>query len=232
MPEAPALPDLTEAEARLLTDRIRGTAESLMRDVAEAHDRRAWAALGYRSWDAYTDAEFHMSRGQSYRLVEQARTVAALEEAAGVERGAIDGAVSARAAQDLKGRVPEVARQVKERTRGTRKALRPEIVEATVAEARQRPPEPEPEPEAPDASLLEQALTALMRRPPVEARSLPAGKWARAESWFKQAKAVREPVQQQRRGRGKAPAQPEGRCMHPINRRLGNQCAECGETVK
>jgi len=60
---APALIVLTEHEARLLTDRLKAAVEMTWALVREAYVSRAWAVLGYRTWDDYCLEEF-----DSYRL--------------------------------------------------------------------------------------------------------------------------------------------------------------------
>lgn len=77
------VPALTKAGARKLTARIADAVGELWSLLAEAHDREAWRVLGYDSWAAYVDAEFDISRGQSYRLLDQARVTLALEAAVG-----------------------------------------------------------------------------------------------------------------------------------------------------
>lgn len=74
---------LTAEAARILTDRIAASADKLWKLLADAHDRGAWSALGYDSWAAYVDAEFEISRGQAFRLLDQARVAGALEAAVG-----------------------------------------------------------------------------------------------------------------------------------------------------
>ncbi|MFC9768007.1 hypothetical protein [Rhodococcus jostii] len=54
--------DLTEQGARLLTDAIKGTSNGLWALISKAYHRRAPAALGYVSWDAYCDSEFESCR--------------------------------------------------------------------------------------------------------------------------------------------------------------------------
>lgn len=49
--------DLTADEARQLTERITGQVSELLPLIREAFERRAWAALGHDSWEAYCDAE-------------------------------------------------------------------------------------------------------------------------------------------------------------------------------
>lgn len=68
--------------ARVLTDRIRRRAEDLWADLVEAHDRRAWQALGYSSWREYAQTEFGMSQSRAYQLLDAGRVQAALTEAA------------------------------------------------------------------------------------------------------------------------------------------------------
>lgn len=74
---------LTKAGARKLTARIQDAAGELWALLAEARDREAWRVLGYDSWTAYVDAEFAISRGQAFRLLDQARVAGALEAAVG-----------------------------------------------------------------------------------------------------------------------------------------------------
>ncbi len=50
--------DIEPAEARRLTDRIKVAVGVAWELVIEAHQRRAWTALGHASWDAYCSAEF------------------------------------------------------------------------------------------------------------------------------------------------------------------------------
>lgn len=50
--------DLTEREARWLTDDMKLDAVLLQRKVARAFQGRAWLALGYSGWDEYITSEF------------------------------------------------------------------------------------------------------------------------------------------------------------------------------
>lgn len=70
---------LTEDEARALTDRIAHAVETTWELVVDAYQRRAWAALGYESWDAYCSAEFSSLRLRLPRE-ERAEQVASLRE--------------------------------------------------------------------------------------------------------------------------------------------------------
>jgi protein gp37 len=70
----------TPEAARHLTDRIKAGTELLWQLIAEAFVTRAWAALGYGSWDEYLTREFGTSRLQLPRE-DRAETVASLREA-------------------------------------------------------------------------------------------------------------------------------------------------------
>jgi protein gp37 len=52
----------TTEEARALTDRIKVAVEGTWQMIREAYTSRAWAALGYDTWDAYCAAEFGTAR--------------------------------------------------------------------------------------------------------------------------------------------------------------------------
>lgn len=71
---------LNESEARKLTERIKTAADDLWRLLYEAHERQAWKPLGYGTWAVYVEAEFDMKRRHSYRLLEHAEKMLALED--------------------------------------------------------------------------------------------------------------------------------------------------------
>lgn len=74
---------MNKSEATELTARIRQTAGTLWQLVAEAHDRKAWAALGYESWKDYIVTELQMSESRSYQLVRTGRVMRAIAEVTG-----------------------------------------------------------------------------------------------------------------------------------------------------
>ncbi|MBZ9919112.1 hypothetical protein LB517_10735 [Mesorhizobium sp. BR1-1-12] len=71
---------LTEKEAAALTVRIRKAADNVWSLLLEAREREAWKALRYATWEAYVNAEFAMSRRNSYRLLDLGRVVREIEE--------------------------------------------------------------------------------------------------------------------------------------------------------
>jgi soluble cytochrome b562 len=72
-----ALP--TEQDARALTDRIKVAVEGTWLLIQEAYTSRAWAALGYDTWDSYCAAEFGTARLRLPRE-ERQEVVASLRE--------------------------------------------------------------------------------------------------------------------------------------------------------
>ncbi|WP_225840482.1 hypothetical protein [Streptomyces sp. NK08204] len=84
----PAGPPLTTAQAREMTAGLREAMDDVRRSVAalaarvrDAHAACVWLPLGHSSWESYCDAEFGISRAQAYRLLDVARSLAAIHDA-------------------------------------------------------------------------------------------------------------------------------------------------------
>ncbi|MGY1503759.1 hypothetical protein ACW4TU_45620 (plasmid) [Streptomyces sp. QTS52] len=124
----PARPPLTAARAREMTaglleamDDVRRSVAVLAARVRDAHTARVWLPLGHPSWEAYCDAEFGISRAQAYRLLDIARSLAAIHSAVatGTETSrtrdtdpaaaALDYGLSQRALIAVSGRTHDVA---------------------------------------------------------------------------------------------------------------------------
>jgi hypothetical protein len=104
---------LNEEGARALTERIRNATQHVCMLLMEAHEGRAWSALGYRTWERYVKREFGLSRSRSYELLDQGRVIAELRGAAGMSEIPD---ISAYAAVQIKPYLGEVARCIRERT--------------------------------------------------------------------------------------------------------------------
>lgn len=72
---------LTEPEARLITDSIRSTSEVLYSMVAKAYAGKAWVSLGYADFKEYVTYEFNISVSTAYSLINQNRVIEQLEAA-------------------------------------------------------------------------------------------------------------------------------------------------------
>lgn len=75
---------LSVDEARTLTEQIKTGLYQVSDLMFKAHEGRAWALMGYRTWEAYVRTEFRLSRSRSYELVEQGRFAHAIKSVVGV----------------------------------------------------------------------------------------------------------------------------------------------------
>lgn len=139
--------DLTPDEAQVLTAKIKAHVTQAWLLITEAHDRRAYKALGYDTFAAYVEAEFDMKRAHAYRLINQGRVIAELAHAAGVstlvdtddvspmgDTGTMVPSVTEREARDLKPVLPAVAGDVRDRVAAG--APPAEAIAQAVAQAR------------------------------------------------------------------------------------------------
>lgn len=76
---ASELSSFSPQEARALTDKIKVAVEGTWQLIEQAYTLRAWASLGYRSWDDYCQREFGTSRLRLPRE-ERQEVVASLRE--------------------------------------------------------------------------------------------------------------------------------------------------------
>jgi hypothetical protein len=66
---------LSQAEARRLTDEVKADAKQLWAKLRRLYQGGAHIALGYTSWSAYCEHEFHMRKTHAYRLLQAAQVV-------------------------------------------------------------------------------------------------------------------------------------------------------------
>ena len=123
-------------DARNLTARIKMAVTGVARLLLDAHDGRAWSALGYPSWGEYVSREFGFTRQRSFQLLDHARFLRALEGATG-ESTAVD-VVSERASRDLKPYRHAVLEAVRIRAVGASENELPGVVRSAVEEHRNR----------------------------------------------------------------------------------------------
>ncbi|MFD5268873.1 hypothetical protein [Streptomyces sp. NPDC058335] len=170
----PARPTLGAAQAREMTAGLREAMDDVRRSVAvlaarvrDAHAARVWTPLGHPSWEAYCEAELGISRAQAYRLLDVARSLAAIHGAvaAGTETSrtrdsdpaaaaALDYGLSQRALSTVSSRSGDVAELITRRlatlAHSGLQALETATVRAVVRQAvrdiRTAPPPPPAEP--------------------------------------------------------------------------------------
>lgn len=99
-------------EARRLTERIKLQAREVSLLLFEAHERRAWLALRYRTWDLYVEREIGFSRSRAYELLDHARVLQALRGAA---RLMSFPTLSPYAARQIKAHLEEITADIRQR---------------------------------------------------------------------------------------------------------------------
>jgi hypothetical protein len=72
--------DMGRQEAQQVTQAIKDNFDSLGSMLIQARDRKAYRALGYRSFQAYCQTEFGKSVSGAYQLIEDAKIISKLEE--------------------------------------------------------------------------------------------------------------------------------------------------------
>lgn len=168
---------LEEAAARDLTERIRNATQQVCMLLLEAHARRAWIALGYKSWERYVFREFGISRSRSYQLLDQGRVTNVIQSTAGLS-GPLD--IHPYAAAQLKPRLAEIVEVVRVRTAGLPEPEARDVVAEVIRSERglanrDRPPRPVVVPVRAPADLipLYDAVGSLARMPdPVDAADM------------------------------------------------------------
>ena len=126
------LADISAEDARTLTDRIKVGVEAVWHLIAEAYQRRAWAALGHSSWDDYCTREFGTSRLRLPReerqevvasLRESGLSIRAIATATGIGRRQVQEITSQVAPSDT----PDRQAEVEPRFKASMKAPAPKV---------------------------------------------------------------------------------------------------------
>lgn len=61
--------DMTEAEARQLTEQLQGKTQQLARLLKKAHDGKVWEAMGYTSFTDWANNELPFTHGRAFQLL-------------------------------------------------------------------------------------------------------------------------------------------------------------------
>lgn len=135
-----AIREPTKEQARALFDEIKATGETwvdvtsnLAELLTQAKDNRSWAVLGYPTWQAAVEAEFHFTRQRAYQLLDLGRVRLALNEATSTT---VD--ISEREARDLKSHLGTFIPLVKQLVADTPAPKVAYVVRAAVSEERKR----------------------------------------------------------------------------------------------
>src|SRR5690606_22189968 len=131
--------------------------ESTWQLIQEAYLTRAWAALGYNSWDAYCAAEFGTSRIPLPReerreivtsLREAGLSTRAIASATGVDHSTVSRDIASGVAAPQGNATPATRNVVGRDGKQYAPSPRPRVPEPGIWDA-SPPPEPEPRPAAP-----------------------------------------------------------------------------------
>jgi hypothetical protein len=153
---------LSRVAALALTSQIRKAVDRTWELLLAAYEGQAHLALGYGRWEDYVAAEFNMTRGNAYRLVNQGVVTKALQEATGIIDDVVSRArntiqVSAREAAVLKPALPEATAEIAAAVKAGAEpaaAVRAAVEKRTPPKPR-RAPEPDPEAAAIEAEEAE-----------------------------------------------------------------------------
>ena len=145
--------DLNATDARVITDKIRGSMGDLMELIGRAWIGRVWLALGYQSWADYIKGEF--DRAPLHLPRDERRAVAALLRGQGMSTRAIGAA----AGVDQKTVVNDLA------TEENSSVVPPDkIIGLDNKERPAHPPKPKPKPDVPKpAELTDDQIAELHR---------------------------------------------------------------------
>jgi hypothetical protein len=123
---------MSESEARSLTDRIKRGVVHVYELLMEAHDGKAWIALGYGSFREYVAGEFDMSRARAYQLLNQAKVVREISAAVST---AVD--IPEAAARELGPTLPALLFQIRQGLGGVPPEEAQQLVDRLVAQERE-----------------------------------------------------------------------------------------------
>ena len=126
---------LSESKARELTDAIKSAATATWILIAQAHEGKAYLALGYSTWADYIKTEFDLSTQRSYQLLDLSKAVKEIESVAP------DGTkvkLTEAQARDIKRELPEITEKIIREARADKKAEDDaiELKEKSVQDAR------------------------------------------------------------------------------------------------
>lgn len=106
---------LSVSEAEELTAAIRSTVTATYILLAEAHDKKAFKAMGYETWADYVRDEFDISPQRSYQLLDLSKTIKIIEESA---PDGTEVKLTEAQARDIKRELPKITERISEETEG------------------------------------------------------------------------------------------------------------------
>lgn len=130
-----ASPNMDENEAREITEAIRSAATATYILLTQAHEGKAYKALGYETWRDYVREEFEISPQRSYQLLDYSKALNMLESAA--PEGTVIKLTEAQA-RGIKKELPKITEQVAEETQGKSPEEAEEVIDRIVEDMREQ----------------------------------------------------------------------------------------------
>jgi hypothetical protein len=130
-----ASPDMDEVEAREVTEAIRSAATATYILLSQAHEGKAYKALGYETWADYVREEFEISSQRSYQLLDLSKAVKMIEAAA--PEGTVVKLTEAQA-RGIKKELPKITEQIAEATKGKTPEEAEEEIDRIVGDVREQ----------------------------------------------------------------------------------------------
>lgn len=127
--------DMSEQQAREITEAIRSAATATYILLAQAHEGKAFKALGYSTWADYVKEEFEISPQRSYQLLDLSRAINLIEDSA--PEGTNVKLTEAQA-RDIKRELPKITEQIREATQNLEPEDAGAEVDRIIEEAREQ----------------------------------------------------------------------------------------------
>lgn len=106
--------DMSETEAKEITEAIRSAATATYILLAQAHEGKAYKALGYETWASYVKEEFEISPQRSYQLLDLSKVIKTIE---GSAPEGTDVKLTEAQARDIKRELPKITERIVEETK-------------------------------------------------------------------------------------------------------------------
>lgn len=127
--------EMSEAKAREITDAIRAAATATYVLLAQAHEGKAYKALGYDTWADYVREEFDITASRSYQLLDLSKVVKEIESAT-PDHTVIK--LTEAQARDIKRELPKITERIKEETEGLAPAEAADTVDRIIEDIREQ----------------------------------------------------------------------------------------------
>lgn len=126
--------DMSEIEARELTEAIRSAATATYILLAQAHEGKAYKALGYDTWASYVKEEFDISTQRSYQLLDLSKVIKTLESSA---PDGTEVKLTEAQARDIKRELPKITERIQEETKDLSPEEAGDVIDGIIDEARE-----------------------------------------------------------------------------------------------